>query len=104
MLTLLKLLDEQRTHPSVERLVARMEALAQSADLRESLRDLVVPTAILLYLRWLEHFESTSARLGGGDISGPRVSVPKTLRWALVFDDASALYRGQYEERWCAFH
>lgn len=68
-----------------------------------SLRDLVVPTAILLYLGWLEHFESTSARLAGGDISGPRVSVPKTLRWALVFDDASALYRGKYEERWRQF-
>ncbi len=73
MLTLLKLLDQQRAQPSVERLVARMNALAQSADLRDSLRDLVGPTAILLNLRWPKHFANTLSRLDGGDISRTRV-------------------------------
>jgi hypothetical protein len=54
-----------------------MEALAQSADLRESPRDLFVPTAILLNLRWLKHFANTFSRLDGGDISRTRIQVPK---------------------------
>jgi type I restriction enzyme M protein len=84
VLTLLKLLDDRRSQPSVERLVARMDALAQGANLRDALRDLVVPTAILLYLRWLEHFEGTSIRHEGVEINAPQVSVPKTLSWAAL--------------------
>ena len=84
MLTLLKLLDDQESKASIEELVSRFTTILRDIDGGHSVRDFVVPTAILLYLRWLDRYEIQAIdRAGGGD-GAYRRSVPQTLRWSAL--------------------
>lgn len=81
MLTLLKLLDDRKSKSSVEGLVSRLASILQNVEAGRSVRDLVLPTAILLYLRWLDRYETRAINQAAGGDGAYQRSVPSALRW-----------------------
>lgn len=84
MLTLMKLLDDRRSKSSVEVLVSRLATILRDVEAGRSIRDLLLPTAILLYLRWLDRYETRAINLAAGGDAGYQRSVPPTLRWSAL--------------------
>jgi type I restriction enzyme M protein len=82
------MIDDGRAIAPVVQMLSRLRSVLERTRLqRLSFRDLVVPAAILMYLRWLEHFESeqkaVSAALNDRDHSS---YLPEDLRWENLKD------------------
>lgn len=66
----------------VAKMVARLRnSLDRTRLVRLTFRDMVVPAAILLYLRWLEHYEGEQEAAAAFDGREYASSLPDELRW-----------------------
>lgn len=82
MVTVQKMLGEDNGAAPVAQMLARLRnALDRTNLLRLSFRDLVVPTAVLLYLRWLEHYEGEHKAAAAFDGREYTSFLPDELRW-----------------------
>jgi len=71
----------------VSQLIGRLRnALDRTRIVRLTFRDLVVPAAILLYLRWLEHYEGEQEAAAAFDGREYASSLPEELRWKNLKD------------------
>ena len=87
MLTLQKMLGEGKGTAPVAQMLGRLRnALDRTRIARLSFRDLVVPAAILLYLRWLEHYEGEQEAAAAFDGREYASSIPEDLRWKNLKD------------------
>ena len=87
MLPLLKMIEENKELPQSERILARLrDALDRTRNARATFRDLVIPAAILLYLRWLEHYEAEKEAAAVFDGQDYVSSLPEELRWKSLKD------------------
>lgn len=80
------LVESQGTTPVVQMLDRLRKALDRSRNGRLSFRDLVVPAAILLYLRWLEHYEGEQEAAAAFDGREYSSSLPDELHWKSLKD------------------
>jgi type I restriction enzyme M protein len=60
-----------------------------------SIREMVVPASVLLFLRWLDHYESEQAKIAASDGREQKVTLPDELRWKTIRD-----LRGKHLTRW----
>lgn len=82
MLSSHNMLSEDRNSDFAAQMMWRLRnVLHLSRDGRQSFRDLVVPTAIFLYLRWLEHYEAEREAAASFDGREYTPSLPDELRW-----------------------
>jgi type I restriction enzyme M protein len=87
MLTFQRMLGENRGTALVTQMLARLRnALDRTRIVRLTFRDLVIPAAILLYLRWLEHYESEQEAAAAFDGREYVPSLPDELRWKNLKD------------------
>lgn len=82
MLPLLKMIEDGKDSSPLDKIVSRLRnAIERSRDAGLTFRDLVVPTAILLYLRWLEHYDSEQEAAAAFDGREYVSTLPEELRW-----------------------
>lgn len=87
MLPLLQKIEESKGASPTGELITRLRnALDRTRSVRLSFRDLVVPVAILLYLRWLEHYEGEQEAAAVFDGHEYASSLPDDLRWKKLKD------------------
>ena len=87
MLTLQRMLGEAKGAAPVAQMLGRLRnALDRTRNTRLTFRDLVVPAAILLYLRWLEHYEGEQEAAAAFDGHEYASSLPDDLRWKNLKD------------------
>lgn len=99
MLTLQKMLGEEKGVAPLAQMVARLRnALDRTRLVRLTFRDLVVPAAILLYLRWLEHYEGEQEAAAAFDGREYASSLPDDLRWKNLKDLRGVRLKQQIRE------
>jgi type I restriction-modification system DNA methylase subunit len=99
MLPLLRMIEEGKGPSLVAPMLARLRnALDRTRTLRLTFRDLVVPAAILLYLRWLEHYEGEQEAAAAFDGREYASSLPEDLRWKNLKDLRGARLTHQINE------
>src|SRR5574337_1549280 len=78
---------------SLEYRLLRLERELATAGTRSgalSMRDAVVPAAILLFLRWLEHYEAEQAALAAFEGREYALALPGELSWQALKDKRGA--------------
>lgn len=99
MLPLLQMIEESNRASPTGYLITRLrKALERTRVVRLTFRDLVVPAAILLYLRWLEHYESEQEAAAAFDGREYASSLPDDLRWRNLKDLRGGRLKHQISE------